>query len=213
MGWELIPIHDGELLTLLVTSKENSTFSVMHSRLKSGASAPIHYHEHDHEAFYVLNGTVRFISGSESQYVLEAKSGTIIVCPPCCTRGYQAVSDAVMIVINYPSGPGEGFIRDFASIDAMPPKRDEIKRFASRYGIHVLKAYDRIDVKPLVADLSKDGPLVVGDICFSHGSENEDEGGENGTMWLFACDTNNKSPHVLPIGSKTGPEVFCVGRA
>jgi hypothetical protein len=105
-----------------------------------------------------------------------------------------------MIVITYPSGPGEGFIRDFASIDAMPPKRDEIKRFASRYGIHVLKAYDRIDVKPLVADLSKDGPLVVGDICFSHGSENEDEGGEHGTLWLFGCDTNNKSPQVLPIG-------------
>jgi hypothetical protein len=61
-----------------------------------------------------------------------------------------------------------------------------------------------------VVDLTKDGPLVSGELCFSHGSEEDDE---NKTLWLFACSMNNKLPHSLPIGSEIGPDVFCVGRA
>jgi uncharacterized RmlC-like cupin family protein len=70
--------------------------------MEKGASTPIHYHERDHEAFYVLSGKVRFVSaGSESQYLVEAGPGTILVCPNYCTRSFQAMSEAIMIVIDY----------------------------------------------------------------------------------------------------------------
>lgn len=213
--------RDGELLTLLVSSKDSSTFTVMHSRLKAGTSHPIHYHENDHEAFYVVSGCVRFIAGSESQYVRDARNGTIVVCPPYCNRGYQGLTDSIMIIINYPSGPGEGFIREYASsVDnssstATPIPSDVIKKLGARYGIHMTKTYSLKDIKPQVVNLSRDGPLVAGDLCFSHGSEDEDQHKKAKTLWLFACDTNNKIPHSLPVGGSqtTGPEVFCVGRA
>jgi quercetin dioxygenase-like cupin family protein len=213
MGYEILQADGGVLSTLLVTAKENSSFTVMHSRMEKGASAPIHYHERDHEAFYVLSGKVRFVSGSESQYLVEAGPGTIVVCPPYCTRSFQAISEAILIVINYPSGPAEEFLRDMTSLPAMPPQREDMKRFASRYGIHVMKAYDGKDIKPSIANLSRDSPLVVGELCFSHGSEDDNDDGDKITLWLFACNTNNKLPHSLPIRSKTGPDVFYVGHA
>jgi quercetin dioxygenase-like cupin family protein len=211
MGYEVLQTDSGEVSTLLVTAKDNSNFTVMHSRMAKGASAPIHYHERDTEAFYVLSGTVRFIAGIESQYVVQAGPGTMVVCPSYSTRSYQAVNESVMIVINYPSGPAEGFLRDLTSLPCMPPKRNDINRFASRYGIHVLKAYEGKDIKPHIADLSKDGPLVVGDLCFAHGvEERSDEMGKG--VW-FACSLNNKLPHSLPtLGSELGPDVFCVSR-
>ena len=117
----MLETGDGEITTFIVTAKENPQFTVMHRRLDTVAGANktplMKYHKRDYEAYYVVCGKIRFLAGNENEYTAEATSGTLVVIPPYCSRGYVCLADnTVLLVINYPSGPSEHFIREYSSL-------------------------------------------------------------------------------------------------
>ena len=93
----MLETGDGEITTFIVTAKENPQFTVMHRRLDTVAGANktplMKYHKRDYEAYYVVCGKIRFLAGNENEYTAEATSGTLVVIPPYCSRGYVCLAD------------------------------------------------------------------------------------------------------------------------
>ena len=204
MGFQVLPAIPGnEIVTLVVTAKENPKCTIQHSFIYKGNSAPIHYHEHDHESFYILSGTVKFTGGNEGQHVVEAGPGVIVVAPPFCARSFEALGDSVMIVINNPSGPAEDFMVGLANEPSMPPSKEFVTRANEVMGIHPFQIYKEKDIAPTICDLNQDGPLEIGGLVYSHGAK-------GGDKLMYACNRNNKEAHSLSTVTDHGTDQFCV---
>ena len=205
MGFQVLPAIPGnEIVTLIVTAKENPTCTIQHSFIHKGNSAPIHYHERDHESFYVLSGKVKFTGGNNGQHVVEGTPGTIVVAPPYCARAFEALEDSTMIVINNPSGPAEDFLIGLANEPSMPPSKEFVTKANQEYGIHPMETWTKEDIPPVVKDLTDDGSfLEIGGLIYSHGAK----GGEK---LIYACNRNDNKAHALPTDKDYGLEQFCV---
>jgi len=135
---EKYQIEGGEVTSILASAQDtDNRVSIFDSRLPQGNEAPWHYHEIDDEIFYVISGEIEF-GVDQEQFV--AKSGDLVIAGPHVPRRFKAITDSHLLIINSPSGPSEGFIRDIASLPPghVPSDEDE-KRFIEKYKIHIIK--------------------------------------------------------------------------
>mmetsp|Transcript_6154 Transcript_6154/g.15194 ORF Transcript_6154/g.15194 Transcript_6154/m.15194 type:complete len:150 (-) Transcript_6154:39-488(-) len=149
MGEDVITTPTGEVTRFLATTAtaDNRVF-VSESFLPAGASAPMHYHRHDEESFYVLSGDMEFdiVANPESKdppptgpvQTIKAGRGTFVTAAPFVPRAFRAITDSKVLIVNAPGGPAEAFLRDIASLDH-EPNDDDAQRFAKEYGIHILQ--------------------------------------------------------------------------
>ncbi|WP_420794541.1 cupin domain-containing protein [Thalassomonas actiniarum] len=106
------------------------------SQLPKGNGAPWHYHELDDEIFYIISGEVEF--GVDKEEFI-AGPGDLVIAGPDVPRRFKALSDSKLLVINTPSGPAEGFIREISEFgDSNPPTQADKARFVEQYKIHLL---------------------------------------------------------------------------
>ena len=132
--------HDmkgGESLSILATGADtDSRVSIFDSELPKGNGAPWHYHEIDDEIFYIISGEIEF-GVAEEQFV--AQSGDLVLAGPGVPRRFTALVNSRLLVINSPSGPSEGFIREvFGFPEDYIPSAEDNSRFIEKYKIHLI---------------------------------------------------------------------------
>ncbi|MEZ9525587.1 cupin domain-containing protein [Enterovibrio norvegicus] len=130
-------IEGGEVTSLLATGMDtDNRVSIFDSVLPKGHTAPWHYHEIDDEIFYIISGEIEF--GVDKDVVI-AKSGDLVIAGPHVPRRFTALHDSRMLVINAPSGPSEGFIRDISKFTQdNPPTEWDKQYFIEKYKIHIM---------------------------------------------------------------------------
>jgi len=128
-------LKDGESTTFLATALQtDGKVSIFDSRLQKGSGAPWHYHDHDDEFFYLISGEVEF--GIHQDLVI-AQPGDLVIAGPSVPRRFQALTDSHLLVINAPSGPSEGFLREIIHL-TNAPTHEERAHFVRQFGIHIM---------------------------------------------------------------------------
>ncbi|MEM7055784.1 MAG: hypothetical protein AAF392_02790 [Bacteroidota bacterium] len=68
-----------------------------------------------------------------------AKAGDLVIAGPYVKRRFKALKDSHLLVINSPSGPSEGFIREVTnSPKGYIPNENDKQRFIEKYKIHIV---------------------------------------------------------------------------
>lgn len=134
---ESFNIEGGEVTRILASGPDTANrVSIFDSFLPAGNAAPWHYHEIDDEILYIISGEVEF-GVDKDEFI--AKPGDLVIAGPHVPRRFEALTDAKVLVINAPSGPSEGFMRDISQFTAAnPPTDKDRQRFSEKYKIHFI---------------------------------------------------------------------------
>ncbi|MCV2884573.1 cupin domain-containing protein [Aestuariibacter sp. AA17] len=134
---ESYTLSGGEFTTILASGEDtDNRVSIFDSILPKGNEAPWHYHEIDDEIFYIQSGEIEFGVADDT---FLATAGDLVIAGPNVPRRFKAITDSRLLVINAPSGPSEGFIRDISQFsDDAPPTEHDRKYFVEKYKIHLL---------------------------------------------------------------------------
>ena len=130
-------IDGGETTSILASGLDtDNRVSIFDSVLPEGNEAPWHYHEIDDEILYINSGQVEFGMDKEE---FVAGPGDLVIAGPNVPRRFKALTDSRVLVINAPSGPSEGFMRDISTFDDNNPPTDvDRARFVEKYKIHFI---------------------------------------------------------------------------
>ncbi|MEH6346016.1 MAG: cupin domain-containing protein [Bermanella sp.] len=130
-------IDGGEVTSILASGKDTANrVSIFDSVLPKGNDAPWHYHEIDDEIFYIISGEMEF--GVDNEEFI-ANQGDLVIAGPNVPRRFKALQDCRILVINAPSGPSEGFIRDISKFTQdNPPTEKDRQEFIEKYKIHIV---------------------------------------------------------------------------
>jgi quercetin dioxygenase-like cupin family protein len=122
----------GERLTVLVTSAHTEgACSVLESIAAPMSGPPMHVHEHDDEAFHVLDGTLRFHCGDE---VFDAPAGTSVTIPRGLAHTWQNRTDTpTRVLVTFTPGRME---RLFEVMEGRPIH--EIAGLAARFDTFIV---------------------------------------------------------------------------
>ncbi|CCQ12222.1 Cupin 2, conserved barrel domain protein [Pseudoalteromonas luteoviolacea B = ATCC 29581] len=130
-------LDQGEITSILASGADTDhRVSIFDSKLPKGNEAPWHFHELDDEIFYLISGEIEF--GVENEEFV-AKAGDLVIAGPNVKRRFKAIKDSHLLVINTPSGPSEGFIRDISKFtNDNPPTELDRQAFIEKYKIHIV---------------------------------------------------------------------------
>jgi len=115
-------------------------FSLMeHVTMPPGLASPYHVHHNEDEAFYVLDGRVRFVC--DGQW-LDAGPGTWVYGPREVPHGFKVVGDepARMLLLCAPAGFEKFALELSAPVDAPPgpPDMATLMAAAARFNVDIL---------------------------------------------------------------------------
>lgn len=126
----------GSIATVKAGHKDTAgTLSVIECECPPGWATPLHLHERDDEAFYIVSGTMRLWNGDE---VSESGQGSFVLTEKNRPHAFAVAGDEPLRVLqlHWPSG-FEQFVADVATIDG-PPDPALLGELAARQGITVL---------------------------------------------------------------------------
>ena len=100
---------------------------------------PAHFHKKHQEAFFVVEGTLRFRAGEDT---IEAEAGSFIFIPPGVIHAFSNTSDEPARCVNaYVPGGIEGFFVEVAEAMAGgQPDPAEIDRLSAKYDVYFPEA-------------------------------------------------------------------------
>jgi len=125
-------------------AQTGGTFGVIESRERGGSGPPLHVHEREDEAYYVLEGEYMFFVGDET---IPAPAGTFVVCPCGLPHTFRTESpEARLLGLIVPGGWESFFSEAFPRAAERrpppppdtPPDFDRISAAASRRGVTIL---------------------------------------------------------------------------
>lgn len=110
-----------------------------HLALPAGTASPYHMHHNEDEAFYVLDGHVRFVFGGQW---LNAGPGTWVYGPREIPHGFKVVGSqsARMLLMCAPAGFEKFAVELSSPIDAPPgpPDMQKLIAAAARFNVDIL---------------------------------------------------------------------------
>jgi quercetin dioxygenase-like cupin family protein len=139
--------HYGDRISILAASEETGgRFTVIEqATAREDTPPPLHRHEREDQAWYVLWGTVRFFVG-DTQW--DVSAGAFVYGPSGVPHAHQVISDeAVMLVLTLPGGLERFWIESGVPVDTpdLPPDASgpldpDTKRSMLRgYGVEVIQ--------------------------------------------------------------------------
>lgn len=135
----------GDVYTILATGRQTGgKLAVVESRVPPGGGPPPHVHSREDESFYVLSGTVTFITKAGP---VKAGAGSFVHLPRGVPHTFKNETEveARMLIVCAPSGFDE-MVKELGTMlagpdaAALPPTPEEIERVVSvcpRYGITI----------------------------------------------------------------------------
>jgi quercetin dioxygenase-like cupin family protein len=134
----------GGLMTFTLPAESGAGFGVLDVTQPPGTATPLHIHQREAEAFYLLEGTMSYQAG-EARYALTA--GSFLYLPPRLPHRFRITGDrpARFLALTLPAGlealyAEVGRPATERTLPGAPPP-DEIARWlelAPRYGIQVV---------------------------------------------------------------------------
>ena len=133
----------GELDAIKATAQHTAgTFGVKESRAPKGSGPPLHVHEHEDEACYVLEGEVTFLVGDN---VVPASRGAFVYLPRRVPHSLRVESDQATTLWLVVPGEFVSFFADtFPAVNqngdpaSAPPSLEQMTEAAARYGVTIL---------------------------------------------------------------------------
>jgi mannose-6-phosphate isomerase-like protein (cupin superfamily) len=122
----------------LVAGQSGGSMGIVEQELFAGFASPYHVHHREDELWYVLDGDVRFVSGSTS--IIVPKGG-IAFLPKDIPHGFEVMGSraARMLCVTTPAG-FEGFIE--ANTEPQPPTAGpdmgKLMTTAGQFGLEIL---------------------------------------------------------------------------
>jgi quercetin dioxygenase-like cupin family protein len=111
----------GGLITLKATGENTGgQLTLMEALAPPGFGVPLHAHEREHEAFYVLEGEMTFYLDEDA---IQASAGAFFSIPPGTPHGFEVRSESRFLDLRTPGG-FEGFFRaagEPAQARTLPP--------------------------------------------------------------------------------------------
>lgn len=133
----------GELDTIKATAQQTAgLFGLKESKATRGSGPPLHVHEHEDEACYVLEGDVTFFVGDD---VIPASTGAWVYLPrriPHSLRIDSGQARTLWLVI--PGGFESFFVDTFPAVTeegdptGVPPDVEQMTQAAARRGVTIL---------------------------------------------------------------------------
>jgi mannose-6-phosphate isomerase-like protein (cupin superfamily) len=127
--------YTGNSINLKLTAEESSgELTVMENLVPSGAGPPLHVHEKENEAYYVLEGEFEVVCGDET---VRGGPGTFVHGPRGVPHRYRNIGPTTgrMLFAFTPAGIEEFFIELGSQKELNPPLMIEI---AQKYGITIM---------------------------------------------------------------------------
>jgi quercetin dioxygenase-like cupin family protein len=133
----------GELDTIKATAAQTGgIFGLKESKAAKGSGPPLHVHEHEDEACYVLDGEVTFVVGDE---VVSAPAGTWVYLPRRIPHSLRIDSgEAKTLWLVVPGGFESFFVENFpAAVQGSSPPEGtpdlgRVAEAAARYDVTIL---------------------------------------------------------------------------
>lgn len=127
----------GGPLTFKVRGEETGgSLTALENVIAPGDGPPLHVHHAEDEAWYVLEGDLRFRLGAE---LSDAPSGTFVFVPRGTPHCFHNAGDrpARVLVLFTPAGM-ERFFDRFAALPAGPPDPGAFRAIGSEVGMEVV---------------------------------------------------------------------------
>ena len=148
----VLPAGDGERIwiagdTVRITATSEETagaFTMLEVLVSPGSGPPLHIHEAEDEAFYVLDGEFEFVVDGE---VSRVGAGGFVLVPRQTAHAWHNAGDApARLLVMFTPGGLEGFFREAGQVagddgPAPPVDAAEIARTEAagrRYGLRVV---------------------------------------------------------------------------
>lgn len=116
--------------------KTNGAFGVIENVMPSGFASPYHTHHLEDEAFYVVEGQIAVLCGSDWTF---AGPGTYVFGPREIPHGFRVVGDtpARMLLLCAPAGFAQ-FVVDLSEKAPAPPDVAKLMAVAAKYKVDIL---------------------------------------------------------------------------
>ncbi len=122
----------------VAAAESGGSMGLVEQVIPAGFASPYHIHHREDELFYVIEGTVRFVSGDGSWV---ADGGGLAFLPRDIPHGFevQGTSDARLLLFTAPAG-FESFVEELSepTPPTMPPDLERLVRVAGKYGLEIL---------------------------------------------------------------------------
>lgn len=129
------------LLTVKASPADGAPFGVVVNAMPAGSHTPLHAHDREDEAFFVLDGRLTVFVGDE---VVDAEPGTYVHLPAGTPHGFRTHTPVRMLVLC----GGDGFVEMAREAGgpaarrelppAGPPDVERLERACARFGIRIL---------------------------------------------------------------------------
>ena len=134
----------GQIRILAGADSTDGAFSVVEALEEPRSAAPLHVHQSEAEAFYVLEGEIELICGEQT---LRASAGDFVYTPQNVPHKYTVVSDRPARILLMFSRPGfERFFLEggtpFGQPPAAPPDPTELQRLVAKYDLELLERFE-----------------------------------------------------------------------
>lgn len=130
---QFLTIVGGQIAFRVTADDTDGAFFQFELRTEVGMGVPTHVHDYEDEAFYVLDGTVRFvIDGVE----IIATPGTSVFAPRGLAHSFEVIGDRPLhALVTVTPGDSEPMFRGFADLPPGPEGIEQVVALCARYGI------------------------------------------------------------------------------
>ncbi|HLL97290.1 MAG TPA: cupin domain-containing protein [Spirosoma sp.] len=101
--------YAGTLVNVLIDGQQtNGRYAQVELTLRPGSEPPVHTHTREDEAFYLLEGSIRFTIG---EHVYTAKAGDYVLLPKGIPHSFQILTETAKSVMTISPAGFEDFFR------------------------------------------------------------------------------------------------------
>jgi quercetin dioxygenase-like cupin family protein len=115
--------------SFLATGEDtNNDFTLIHCFFRKGYTPPPHYHTHEDESFYILDGVIEFQAGNKK---FTAGTGELIVLPKMIPHSFNLVTDTAKALLLITPAGLETMFKEFgipAQTLDLPPIPDKVPK-------------------------------------------------------------------------------------
>jgi quercetin dioxygenase-like cupin family protein len=124
--------------TLATSAQTGGALGVIEQEIEPGFGSPYHVHRHEDEAFYVLEGEIRFFSEGQTWV---AGPGGFAFLPRGIPHGFRVEGSATArVVLLVTPGGFDGFVAELSepAPPVGPPDMGKLMQTAARYAVDIL---------------------------------------------------------------------------
>lgn len=102
--------YAGTLMNVLVDGEQtNGRFAQIEMTVRPGSEPPVHTHTREDEAFFLLDGAIRFTIG---EHVFTAKKGDYVLMPKGIPHTFQVLTESAKAILTISPAGFENYFRD-----------------------------------------------------------------------------------------------------